>query len=64
MGSHMGLTFFCQKFPGVLFSEIFKHFPMGYLGDGRLGLNFGIIWRIDPKYFGRCEIDFGQGAKK
>ena len=27
---------------------------MGYLGDGRLGLNFG---RIDPRFFGRWEID-------
>ena len=30
---------------------------MGYLGDGRLGLNFGRFGRIDPKYFGRWEID-------
>ena len=37
--------------------------PDGYLGDGRLGLNFVRIGRIDPKYFGRWEIDFGQGAK-
>jgi len=37
---------------------------MGYLGDGILGLNFGRIGRIDPKYFGRWEIDFGQEAKK
>ena len=36
---------------------------MGYLGDGRLGFNFGRIGRIDQKYFGRWEIDFGQGAK-
>ena len=30
---------------------------MGYLGDGRLGLYFGRFGRIDPKYFGRWEID-------
>ena len=30
---------------------------MGYLGDGRLGLNFGRFGRIDPKYFGRWKID-------
>ena len=30
---------------------------MGYLGDGRLGLNFGRFGKTDPKYFGRWEID-------
>ena len=30
---------------------------MGYLGDVRLGLNFGRIGRFDSKYFGRWEID-------
>ena len=37
-------------------SEVLRP-PMGYLGDGRLGLNFGRFGRIDPKYFGRWEID-------
>ena len=35
---------------------------MGYLGDGRLGLNFG---RFDPKYFGRWEndlLEMGAGS--
>jgi hypothetical protein len=30
---------------------------MGYLGDGRLGLNFGRIGRFYSKYFGIWEID-------
>ena len=45
--------------PKTLFSPIFTLMrpPMGYLGDGRLGLNSGRFGRIDPKYFGRWEID-------
>ena len=34
--------------------------PMGYLGDERLGLNFGRFGRIVPKYFGRWEIDYNE----
>ena len=39
--------------------------PMGYLGDGRLGLNFGRFGRFDPKYFGRWEndlLEMGAGS--
>ena len=38
-------------------SDTYMRPSTGYLGDGRLGLNFGRIGRIDPKYFGRWEID-------
>ena len=31
--------------------------PMGYLGDGRLGLNFGRNGRFDSEFFGKWEID-------
>ena len=42
----------------TIFANIyFNEAPMGYLGDGRLGLNSGRFGRIDPKYFGRWEID-------
>ena len=30
---------------------------MGYLGDGRLGLNFGRNGRFDSEFFGKWEID-------
>ena len=38
---------------------------MGYLGDGRLGLNFGRFGRFDQKYFGRWEndlLEMGAGS--
>ena len=37
--------------------SIYGETSTGYLGDGGLGLNFGRIWRIDLKYFGRSVID-------
>ena len=39
---------------------------MGYLGDGRLGLNFGRFGRFDPKSVGEREIKtYGRfGLKK
>ena len=30
---------------------------MAYLGDGRLGLNFGRNGRFDSEFFGKWEID-------
>ena len=30
---------------------------MGYMGDGRLGLNFGRNGRFDSEFFGKWEID-------
>ena len=36
--------------------------PMGYLGDGRLGLNFGRFGRIDPNILGDGRLNW-SGSK-